>query len=554
MDELKNTTQEAPEALEQQEALNAQEDYPFIVEITAASLIDYCDPEQAEQWAADPERLKNVSFLINYMADTAQKIRTDNPGEDLASSAGLEIIPDYKPEFNPESQAFDIDQYKAAIDEMGQEAFLDDVAARYTEMCKSQAEMREMLPELEAFSFKMQEALAKLLKTFDSERLADVIRTAWEKAAQPSAKNKKDAREARAATTKARKEAEKRGAIMTLGNHVATPTRTFREGFTASMIKSLPDQVKDIKFDKDGRLVMMSLNGQDLQELTIEQNNFLMSLLEAAVNICDPREENNTNFILELYLPKIFREWEIDPRPHDRETKEQGGELIARDKTSLPELRRDKFIEFLRPLDNMVGIVPGEGYYSVARFLSWNEKAETISIAAPYIMKLAEMGLRDNAISSVFHANIMTESPASVELANRIVGGLIELGVTHPKNKGKFKWEATFKGLINECPQLRAELDAIRNEPIEKDAEGNITKGKNKSQRINKKLQDRFSAAIRIILEKSDAPEYYLNLKIEPMTNQKGKKPAFICPKNSTLNDKMTITHEGKNPKYTSQK
>lgn len=589
MDELKNNTQEAQEALEAQKALKLQEGlealqeaakslkgYPFIVEITAAILIDNCGKKEAKERTEDPDLANNIFVLIDQVKSMSQELSKKDPAYAARSSSFMlkyyEKIPGYKPELDPESPSFNAEQYNAAVEEMGADRFRDGVKARLDEMIKEQETIEEMLPDLIGFGYEVQKTVSHLYMVLKSDRLLEVFRRAKAEA-EAEARNKA-AKEARAATTKARKEAEKRGAIMTLGDHVATPTRTFREGFTASMIKSLPeDQLKDIEFDKDGKLVMMSLNGKKLQELTIEQNNFLMSLLEAAVKKCDPREKNNTNFIIEIYLPKIFREWEIDPRPHDRETKEQGGELIARDKTSLPELRMKKFVEFLRPLDNMVGIVPGEGYYSVARFLSWDQKAETISIAAPYIMKIAEMGLRESAISSVFHANIMTESPASVEIANRIAGGLIELGVTNPNakldpqkhpdaevarkkpnKKNGFKWEATFKGLISECPQLQKELNEIRNEPIEKDAKGNIVKGKNKSQRINKKLQDRFSAAIRIILEKSDVPEYYLNLKIEPMTNQKDKKPAFICPKNSTLNDKMTITHEGKNPKYTSQK
>ena len=185
----------------------------------------------------------------------------------------------------------------------------------------------------------------------------------------------------------------------------------------------------------------------------------------------------------------------------------------------------------------------------------------------------------------------MTENPVSVELANRIAVGLIELGVAHPNDTpkkpnqiktkkkmqdgstketvvifrqeesddkvGRFKWSTKFSTLVSECPQLKSEIDAIRNEPIERDETGRIIKGANKSQRINKKLQDVFTAAIRIILEKSDAPEYYREFRIEPMTKPQkgsGKKPAFICPKNSTLNDKITITHYGKNPDYRPQR
>ena len=311
MDELKNNTQEAQEALEAQKALKLQEglealreaakslkEYPFIVEITAAMLLDNFGKKVAKEWTEDPDLANNIFVLIDQAKSISQELNKKDPAYARSDSfirKYYEKIPGYKPELDPESLSFNSEQYNAAVEEMGADRFLDEVKARLDEMIKEQEAIEEMLPDLIGFGYEVQKTVSHLYMVLKSDLLLEVFRRAKAEA-EAEAKNKA-AKEARAATTKARKEAEKRGAIMTLGNHVATPTRTFREGFTASMIKSLPeDQVKDIKFDKDGRLVMMSLNGKELQELTIEQNNFLMSLLEAAVNKCDPREENNTNF------------------------------------------------------------------------------------------------------------------------------------------------------------------------------------------------------------------------------------------------------------------
>ena len=88
--------------------------------------------------------------------------------------------------------------------------------------------------------------------------------------------------------------------------------------------------------------------------------------------------------------------------------------------------------------------------------------------------------------------------------------------------------------MIADCPQLQKELDAIRR-----------SNAPDKSQRVNKKLQDTFSAAIRIIMEKSDMPNYYAGLTITT-----GNLPRFKAPTNSTLKDRLTVTHRGKNPDY----
>ena len=112
-------------------------------------------------------------------------------------------------------------------------------------------------------------------------------------------------------------------------------------------------------------------------------------------------------------------------------------------------------------------------------------------------------------------------------------GNLITVTRANPRPR-IFRWEARFDSLIADCPQLRSELDEIRS-----------SGGKDKSQRVNKKLKDTFTAAIRIIMEKSDAPNYYAGLEIKT-----GKLDTFKAPTNSTLKDKLVITHKGKNPNY----
>lgn len=389
------------------------------------------------------------------------------------------------------------------------------------------------------------------------------------------------------------------GAITSLGGHVATiADKVLQFCFTSRDMKALPGEHDKFLFDSAGKLNEMSLNGQPLQPLDDIHTGFQMALLQAAC-MCDIREYNSKdNPSLGIHLPSFFRETHIDPRPREWDKENWAVKKRASEQTT-KQLRLQRFIEFMKPLDNRVGIIEGEGYYTVARFISWDEKTDVAYIAIPYEIKLAEIARlhtdRHSAISTIFHADILTENQTAVELANRIAVGVIERGVTRSqsdtyKNKNPrkpikkkvtttnpdgskttveetfapvpeektitraktdengitttvtynnpqpriFKWESSFASIIADCPQLQKELDAIRR-----------SSAKDKSQRVNKKLQDTFLAAIRIIMEKSDMPKYYAQLSITT-----GNLPRFKAPTNSTLKDKLTVTHKGKNPNY----
>lgn len=392
------------------------------------------------------------------------------------------------------------------------------------------------------------------------------------------------------------------GAITTLGSHVATiADKLYQYCFTARDLRQLPGEHDNFIFDAAGKLNELSLNGEPLQPLDDIHTGFLMALLQAA-NILDIREYNvRDNPYIGFYLPAFFRETGIDPRPRerDKQTRELKKRAPAADDQSLKKLRANRFMEFMRPLNNRVGVIDGEGYYSIANFSHWDEKTDTAYISIPYEIKLVELARlhadRHSAISTIFHADILTENQAAVELANRIAVGLIERGVTRsqadtykndtprkpirktttttaadgtkttetltfqpepePVTVTKertdengvtttvtranprpriFKWDIRFDSLIAACPQLRRELDEIRS-----------SGSKDKSQRVNKKLKDTFTAAIRIIMQKSDIPQYYAGLEIKT-----GKLDTFKAPTNSTLKDKIVITHKGKNPDY----
>ena len=189
MDEQK--TNITPEAEEVPEAREAIWGYPFIVEITAAMILDSCGLERSKQWAEDPALLDNIHVLIDFLRSEIKKMRNEDPELAREGSAFVQlysVIPGYRPELDPESRAFDVDQYRAAIKEMGQEAFLEGVRVRFTEMIKEQEAITEMLPELEGLAFELQKTLATMYNYLKSDRFREVIRTAREKAEVPAIK------------------------------------------------------------------------------------------------------------------------------------------------------------------------------------------------------------------------------------------------------------------------------------------------------------------------------------------------------------------------------
>ena len=138
--------------------------------------------------------------------------------------------------------------------------------------------------------------------------------------------------------------------------------------------------------------------------------------------------------------------------------------------------------------------------------------------------------------------------------------GITTTVTTTKKRPRIFTWELKFSSLIKDCPELQRELEAIRSRQGEAEeaarkagqGEEDIKKArridhKNDSQRINKKLKDVFTAAIRIIMEKSEIPKYYKGLTIRT-----SRFDTFKAPTNSTLSDYLIITHSGKNPDFDS--
>lgn len=403
---------------------------------------------------------------------------------------------------------------------------------------------------------------------------------------------------------KRREMAQREGALIAGETRLATIAEKGLgfDYFTSAVCKLLPAGIENYILDEQGRINLYDLTGggnKEIQEVLQEVDGlhtaFLMWLLGLAWNNSDIRETNSGNAIMPVYLPAVLEEMRIDPRPRERD--KETGLIKKRDaEKTLQEMRLDKFMGFLNPLNKVAAWFGGD-LYAIAGFDHYSRESETVYIRTPYMFRLVEYAklhaTKHGAIKNIFHADIMTENQTAVEIANRIAMGLITRGVTRedgntyqtprkpikkkttrtaadgtktveeltfapepeqtvtksrtdengitttvsgtPRKKEKaFTFDIRFSSLIADCPQLQRELEEIRS-----------SGGKDKSQRINKKLKDTFTAAIRIIMEKSEIPKYYKGLTIRT-----ARFDTFKAPTNSTLSDRMIITHHGKNPNF----
>lgn len=380
-----------------------------------------------------------------------------------------------------------------------------------------------------------------------------------------------------------RSAAIEKGALMTIGGHIATySTDDLKDALNAYSIWRLPTNVdKEMAFDKKtGQLNALVLQNKTLETLESIHTAVLMFVLQA-VSLAQSSDDGNT---VTFYLPKILRELGIDPRSYSSKRRT--------DDTNPAELRFRVMAEILAPFDPLVGRTPDGSYYRLLTFESYDRDSETMTLNTPYLYKLkeitAEKNLAHPPLNRLLHSDAANEpNRAAVELASRILTGIATRGtradyktytatpqvskktVTTTDGNGKrttttttykeaeqeeqrpktktVTWRVKFSTLIDDCPQLKYELAEIeRKGKLSDDAPEKI---KHPAQAYNAKLKQTFEAAYRIITEKSDAPEKYADFKL-PMTQRtvKGKKQmCYDVPTKSTVTRNLVITHKGKN-------
>ena len=368
----------------------------------------------------------------------------------------------------------------------------------------------------------------------------------------------------------------KNGALTSIDGHIAAITADdLKNVLNISSIYKLPASIDRTRaFDKNGKLDSFLTTQEKPEELTELHIGFLMAMFQATL------KSNDENNLISLYLPKICRELKIDPRTYSSKRNDE--------EISYTEMLANRMLEIILPFDSFIGRTPDGGYYRVLNFQGYNPKSKTLTVAAPYLYRIKEIILQrrestnKKQLHQLLHSSVANEpNHAAVELATRILTGISKLGLTdyssthalkakrieetttHTSRSGTKKtkkttvfsaesdttehktaikrYEVKYSTLIHECPQFEHELEEIEKAA----ADGKI---KYPTQTYNKKLKDVFTAAFRIIAEKSDAPSKYPNFTLPTMQKiAKGKSvTAYIVPTKTTLNNLLIITYTAK--------
>ena len=374
--------------------------------------------------------------------------------------------------------------------------------------------------------------------------------------------------------------------------------------FTRQVVKELPKDVIEKAVDAETGLIRIndpSQTRKTVRELIKEidgsiESNLLIAMFGIACANKDWRQQNSSNSIIAIYLPEFFKKFKIEPRQYVYDS-ESGKpiNLSTENRTQMAQARWQKFSELIGPLYRYAAWY-GNSLYQIVGFQSYDRDTEKVYLSMPYMFMLAEeaMGLRSGeALRKVFRAGrfLTGASPVAVEVANRIAMGLIERGLDpDPGNKKRLPtktkrritrpdgtketieniyqeqpepdrtvtYTVSFQTIINDCPELKQELEKIDNaigpleqaaraarKPPNEIAAARKQDHKTDPQRRNKKLKDVFLAALDILQNRTDARNYYQDLRIE--TEGAG---TFVPPTHSRLKSILKITHYGKNPNY----
>lgn len=404
-----------------------------------------------------------------------------------------------------------------------------------------------------------------------AESFKDPDSQTWNIIIQPSIPNAPDERP--------RDLAIKQGAIMTLNNRIASPSaKGFENAFTPARI---------IRWKKvDGTYTIDEETGQytffpnaEISDVMKLHGAFLAAIFQLATKVSPEKKS------ILFYAPAICKEAGIDPRENSKDRKKG-------DKT-MQELRREVIEARISAFEDFMGKGDDGGYYRVLVLNSYDPNSETFDVSSPYIFQLMQelAPLQEiqhhSQVNKLIHANAISErNYAAYEVANLLTTYVLQLGsagkkatqqvkkrsksrvtkdgekftdtITYDTKDAepiKYTYHKRYSELIAECPQFKAALDEIRR-----------SDSKNKTAMFNMKLKRILEGAYKIILEDSDLPKMFNNLRIndvgqwaekEPDAPTKDKyKPKrrraqnFKIPTKSKLDAVLYITHEGKNPDF----
>ena len=265
----------------------------------------------------------------------------------------------------------------------------------------------------------------------------------------------------------------------------------------------------------------------DVQELDFP---LLTQIYTAAVRA----NIRHDTFTITVSLPQFFREMGIDTRAGN------AADAMAK----------------LHSFENCVGIMPETQTISkLFSIIDLDMKRQTMTFAVPYIMRLYEVLGDKNHIekktrkgelidykqpyhNTLVHSSIAKErNKTAVELVYLITTGLLQRGYTPDIQTYKKKdartqyperitYSVRFRTLINDAPLLRGRVQSYKD-----------VKDRNRA------LRRAFEKAYQLLQKKTDAAEWFVNLQY-----------SSIVPTMATLDDELTITHDGRNGDYKPKK
>ncbi len=365
-----------------------------------------------------------------------------------------------------------------------------------------------------------------------------------------------------------------KGALVSFSNAAFPTVADLLSAFTRESIYRLPDKTDLKEFDSQGRIDPLNFAENEPDMIDEAQTGLFGAMLFAVLaTYSQETQENNTVLI---YVPKLLEALRIDPRKY---SKKRSG-----DQASMAALRQKKMLELLLPFDRWVGRFSDGSYYRFMTIESYNPEDETMRIISPYLFEIVRRNDKQR-YTKLARPEIANErNQAAVEIAMYLLQKLQTRGTTTPdaktyKSKAKpkkktvsrtdpdgtktvvieeypeapqealaisedvpavFTFEKSYQGILRECPQLRHELEKIE--------QAAAAKKKSPKQAYNAKLKQTFSAAFRILMEKTDAPLYYKNLHFTNVIQNTGE---YILPTKTTLSRLYVgLEHNGRNRAY----
>lgn len=325
------------------------------------------------------------------------------------------------------------------------------------------------------------------------------------------------------------KEAENKGALMTIGERLFVPTDPeYQNAFITSDSANIGLYRVD---PESGKQLALDFNTPFIQALA---KAFFIDLMNGGTG------EMGT----QIYFPPVARELGYDLREKPAADTKDGKALAARS-----EARQAFIHSVIADIDTIWGKLPHDvTEYKLISVLAYNPDTEILYFVSPYLQKLisALVSKEADQLNSgknyynwhcdLLHASAANErNPAAVEMATRLLVGVQQRGLKPDaklkQNKGKnytdeeakiVSYHITCKGLIEECPKIREKLKAQPD-----------TRAKTKT------LNRTFTAMYRILRKKTDLFSYYDNVIITE-----------VIPTARSLDAEIVITHTGTNPKY----